>query len=54
MSNMSGAIVCVISLAIATFGVEAFREVPNYMDAAKATWNQACAIGVYYFIWVKD
>lgn len=51
---MIGVIICIISFAIANFGVEAFHEVPDYMEAVKTTWNQAWAVGVYYFIWVKD
>lgn len=54
MSNFVGAIICVVCLAIANFGVAAFREVPNYLDAAQITWNQLWAIGIYYLIWVKD
>ena len=54
MSKLAGAIWCVIALGIANFGVEAFREVPNYLDAAHITWNQLWAIGIYYFLWVKE
>jgi hypothetical protein len=54
MTNLVSAIVCVICLGLANFGVEAFREVSDYSDALKTTWNQAWAIGIYYFIWVKD
>lgn len=51
---MAGVIVCIISLALANFGVQAFHEVPNYQGALGTTWNQAWAIGIYYFIWAKD
>ena len=50
---MIGVIICIISFAIANFGVEAFHEVPHYMEAVKTTWNQAWAVGAYYFIWIK-
>lgn len=54
MSNFVSAIICVVCLGIANFGVQAFREVPNYLDAAHITWNQLWAIGIYYFIWIKE
>lgn len=55
MSNLIGAIICALSLAIANFGVEWFvHEVPNYMDAGKTTWSQLWAIGMYYLLWVRD
>lgn len=54
MPNFVGAIVCVICLAIANFGVEAFREVSDYSDALKTTWDQMWAVGIYYLIWLKD
>ncbi len=54
MSNLISAVLCLVCLAIANFGVEAFHTVPDYMNAAKVTWNQTWAIGIYYFIWVKD
>ena len=54
MSNFVGAIICVVCLGLANFGAEAFREVPNYIEASKTTWSQLWAIGMYYFIWLKD
>ena len=53
MLNVFSVIVCSISFAIADFGVEYFRDVPNYSDAAHATWNQFVALMTYYFIWVR-
>jgi hypothetical protein len=54
MSNFVGAIICVVCLGLANFGVEAFREVPNYIEASKTTWNQLWAIGIYWALWLKD
>lgn len=51
---MFGVIVCIVCLAIANFGVEAFREVPNYIEAVKVTWNQLVAVMIYYFFWAND
>jgi hypothetical protein len=51
---MFGVIICVVSLAIANFGVQAFHEVPNYQDSLNITWNQGCAVLIYYFIWSKN
>ena len=51
---MFGVIVCIVCLAIANFGVEAFREVPHYMEAVKVTWNQLVAVMIYYFFWAND
>ena len=51
---MFGVIVCIVSVALANFGVQAFHEVPNYQDALSTTWSQAWAVLIYYFIWSKD
>lgn len=51
---MLGVIICIVSLAIANFGIEAFSEVPNYLVATKTTLNQISAVLIYYFIWAKD
>jgi hypothetical protein len=45
---------CTVSLGLANFGVEAFREIPDYLHAASLTWNELLAISVYHYIWVKD
>ena len=50
---MGGAIACLISLAIAAFGVEAFKSVPDYSAALLTAWYQSWAIMTYYFIWVR-
>lgn len=50
---MFGVIVCVVCLALANFGFEWFREVPNYVDARLTTWNQFTALLIYYFIWAE-
>ena len=51
---MIGVILCTIALALANFGVEAFRDVPSYIDAAMITWNQFFAIMIYYIFWEKQ
>lgn len=48
----SGAFLCVISLLVANFGAEYFMT-QNYMSAVEATYHQAVAIAIYYFIWVR-
>ena len=50
---MFGVIVCILSLAAANFGYQAFKDVPVYMDAIHATWSQTMGILIYYFIWAK-
>jgi hypothetical protein len=50
---MFGVIVCIVCLGLANFGVEAFREVPNYIDAGHITWNQFAAVLIYHFIWAE-
>lgn len=50
---MFGVIVCIVCLAIANFGVTAFHEVPDYMEAGKITWNQFVAVMIYYFFWAE-
>mgnify|MGYP003333203292 CR=1 FL=1 len=50
---MGGAIACMVSLAIAAFGVEAFKSVPDYGTALLIMWHQSWAIMTYYFIWVR-
>lgn len=52
MLNVVNVLFCSLSFAIADFVVEYFRDVPNYMDAAKATWQQFVALQTYYWIWV--
>jgi hypothetical protein len=51
---MFGIISWIVCLALANFGIEAFREVPNYLEAGKTTWNQLVAVLIYYFIWSKE
>lgn len=52
---MSGVVMCIISLALANFGVEWFHnDVPNYLDALAITWHQLCALLIYYFLWVRE
>lgn len=52
---MSKVLFCIASFALANFGVEAvMHDIPNYEHALETTWNQAWAIGIYYFIWVKE
>jgi hypothetical protein len=51
---MVGVIVCVVSLALANYGVQAFHEVPDYQDSLSTTWNQGWAVLIYYFIWSKN
>jgi hypothetical protein len=50
---MVGVIICIICLALANFGIEAFREVPNYHAEFSTTWNQGMAVLIYYCIWAK-
>jgi hypothetical protein len=47
-----GAIMCVLSLLAANFGVEYFIN-QNYMSAAETTYHQMIAIAIYYGIWVR-
>ena len=48
---MSKVWLCLLSLLLANFLVEAWRDVPNYIDAAKTTWSQMWALIIYYFLW---
>lgn len=52
MLNFFSVLLCSMSFAIADFGVECFRDAPDYTDAAKATWHQFVALQTYYWIWV--
>lgn len=52
MLNFFTVLLCSISFAIADFGVEYFRDVPDYLEAAKTTWNQFVALQTYYWVWV--
>lgn len=45
---------CAVSLGLANFGVESFREVPDYLQAANITWSQLIAIVIYHIFWIKD
>jgi hypothetical protein len=51
--NMIGAIVCALSFITANFGVEFFKDYPNYSSVGLVSWHQTVAIAVYYFIWVR-
>ena len=52
---MIGAIICILSLAVANFGSEwILHQVPDYLNAAHITWNQMVAILIYYFLWARD
>jgi hypothetical protein len=51
---MTGVFSCIISLAIANFGIAALHSVPHYQSALGTTWSQAFAVLIYYFIWVKE
>jgi hypothetical protein len=53
MLNFLNVLLCSLSFAIADFGVEYFRDAPNYMTAATATWNQFVALQTYYWVWVR-
>ena len=48
---MSKVWLCLLSLLLANFLVEAWRDVPNYLDATMTTWSQMWALIIYYFIW---
>jgi hypothetical protein len=50
---MIGAVVCIISLALANFGVEYFTA-SNYAHALEISWHQAVAIFIYHCLWVKE
>jgi hypothetical protein len=49
---MLGVIICTISLALANFGVEAWRDTSDYVHAGLITWEQFVAITIYYWLWV--
>lgn len=51
---MKSVILCTISLALANFGVEWFRDVPNYIHAGEVTWHQFLGIVIYYILWTKN
>ena len=51
---MSSIIMCLVALAASNFGYQAFKDVPFWADAVHATWSQAVALFIYYFIWVKE
>jgi len=51
---MKGAVICVLSLIAANFGVESFDDVPNYTHALLVSWHQLVAIGIYNWLWVKE
>ena len=42
---------CLISLALANFFIEAWHDVPNYSLALEITWSQMWALIIYHFIW---
>ncbi len=48
---MSKVLICILSLALADFGVEYFKEVPNYIQAGTITFHQFLALAIYHFIW---
>lgn len=50
---MASVLFCIISLALANFGAEWFRDAPNYASAAEASWHQLTALVIYYFLWVR-
>jgi hypothetical protein len=51
---MRGAILCGLSLIAANFLVEAWRDVPNYMEAMHIGWEQCVALAIYNWLWVKE
>lgn len=50
---MVNVIICIMSFAIANFGIAAFHEVPHYQSALGTTWSQAVAVLIYHLIWAK-
>jgi len=51
---MSRVLVCLVSLALANFLVESWKDIADYEHAAFATWSQAWALIIYHFIWEKE
>ena len=48
---MSKVLICILSLALADFGFEYFKEVPNFIEVGKITLNQFWALVIYHFVW---
>jgi uncharacterized membrane protein (DUF373 family) len=51
---MRGAVYCALSLILANFLVEAFHNVPDYVEAAHISFEQCVAIAIYSWLWVKE
>lgn len=51
---MRNVILCLVTLALANFMVEAWHDVPNYEEAAKITWSQIWALIIYHVLWEKE
>lgn len=48
---MKNVILCLITLALANYIVEAWHDVPDYMEAVKITWSQMWALIIYHVLW---
>lgn len=48
---MRNVILCLITLALANYIVEAWKDVPDYVHAGFTTWSQVWALIIYHVLW---